>query len=85
MDYQSLENLLPKASGSVYKLVRLAASRALELSDGKRSLIPSTPTDALTTIALKEITLGRVVAKESSDQLAESAEEETTSKEAESE
>ncbi|HNV23561.1 MAG TPA: DNA-directed RNA polymerase subunit omega [Candidatus Omnitrophota bacterium] len=84
MDYQSLENLLPKANGSVYKLVRLAASRALELSEGKRSLVPSTPTDALTSVALKEIAIGRVVAKESSDQLAESTEEETTSKETES-
>ena len=77
MDYQSLENLLPKANGSVYKLVRLAASRALELSEGKRSLIPSTPTDAFTTIALKEISIGRVVAKESSEELAQQQEEET--------
>ena len=77
MDYQSLENLLPKANGSIYKLVRLAALRALELSEGKRSLIPSTPTDSLTSIALKEIMLGRVCAKDSVDQLAQAQEEET--------
>ena len=39
MGYQPLEDLLPKANYSIYKLVRLASIRATELAEGKPRLI----------------------------------------------
>ena len=39
MGYPAIEDLLPKAGNSVYKLVRVAADRAIELADGKKKLI----------------------------------------------
>lgn len=63
MAYQPLEELLPKAGGSVYRLVRMAAKRALELSDGKPQLV-ELGTDKVTTIALEEIRQGKVEIKD---------------------
>ncbi|MDP8211923.1 MAG: DNA-directed RNA polymerase subunit omega [Candidatus Zapsychrus exili] len=77
MEYQSLENILPKAGGSTYRLVRLASARALELSEGRKSLVETTPTEALTTIALREICEGKVVEKSSLDALATQEPEES--------
>lgn len=66
---QSIEDLLPKSGDSVYRLVRMASMRALELSEGKKKLINNATTDKVTTTALEEIAQGAVVYKESSDQL----------------
>ena len=60
MDQQPIEELLPRAGNSVYRLVRMAACRALELADGKPPLIPKPQTDKLTTIALEEIAQGKL-------------------------
>jgi DNA-directed RNA polymerase omega subunit len=64
----NIEDLLPKAGMSAYRLVRMAANRALELSDGKPSLVKRKHSDKLTSIALREIAEGRVVYKGAVDQ-----------------
>lgn len=48
--------------GSVYKLVIVAARRALELSDGAERLV-ATKLDKPTTVALEEIRQGKVTYK----------------------
>lgn len=63
----SLEQLLPRAGGSVYRLSRMAAVRALELAEGRPSLIGKINTDKSTTIALEEIRQGKVVSKSAAD------------------
>ena len=60
MEHHPIDELLPRAGGSVYKLVRMAANRALELADGKPALIAKIKTDKLTTIALEEIAQGKI-------------------------
>ena len=65
MGYQPLEELLPKAAGSVYKLVRLASTRALEISAKGGNMVGSSTNAKLATIALDEIRCGKVVHKES--------------------
>ena len=67
MGYQPIEDLLPKAGGSVYRLSRMAANRALELSDGKPCLIAKPLSDKVTTMALEEIRSGKVVLKAVAD------------------
>jgi len=69
MENQSLENLLPKADYSIYKLVRMAATRALELSDGKKCLVDCPSSDKVTSMALEEIAQGKIVCKEVADQI----------------
>lgn len=64
MGYQPIERLLPQAGGSVYKLVRMAANRAMELAEGKPKLIQNPSSDKETTIALEEILQGKVITKE---------------------
>jgi len=69
MAYQPIEELLPKSGYSVYKLIRIAAKRALELADGSPKLIDGVPADAKTpTIALDEIRAGKVVLKDGANQ-----------------
>ncbi|HSV42943.1 MAG TPA: DNA-directed RNA polymerase subunit omega [Candidatus Bathyarchaeia archaeon] len=63
MGHPPLENLLPKAAGSVYKLSRLAAKRSSDLAAGRRSLVETTPKTKTATIALEEIQAGMVVLK----------------------
>lgn len=58
-----LEGLLDKASNSVYKLVLLAAKRALELAEGAPKLTVVTSADKPIGIALKEIREGKITAK----------------------
>jgi DNA-directed RNA polymerase omega subunit len=74
MAYQPLENMLTKSAGSVYKLVRLASKRASELADNKPNLIDAPNSQKLATIALQEISAGKVVLKEVADQFDPSAE-----------
>ena len=63
MGYQPLEELLPRAGMSVYRLSRMAAKRALELSEGKPKLLDNVNSDKVTTIALEEIMHGKVECK----------------------
>ena len=64
MEYQPLEELLPKADWSIYRLVRMAAKRALELSDGRKCLVENPGSDKVTTCALEEIRQNKVEWKE---------------------
>jgi DNA-directed RNA polymerase subunit K/omega len=60
MAYQPLEELLPKASMSVYRLVRLASMRATELATTGGKLVAAPADQKLATTALDEIRSGRV-------------------------
>lgn len=70
MEQRSIEELLPHSGGSVYRLVRMAANRATELADGKPCLIQKPTSDKFTTIALEEITQGKIEAKQVADKRA---------------
>jgi DNA-directed RNA polymerase omega subunit len=74
-----MEDLLPRAGHSIYKLVRMAAIRALDLSDGKRCLAENIDTEKFTTMALEEIAQGKIELKGISDRkpFKEEAKEET--------
>jgi DNA-directed RNA polymerase omega subunit len=64
-----IEASIPKSGGCVYKLARMAALRAIELSEGQRPLVKKDyPSEKLTSTALKEIAAGRVVAAEVAEQ-----------------
>ena len=63
MAYQPLEELLPKASMSVYRLVRLASMRATELATTGVRLVQVPADQKLATTALDEIRAGKVVEK----------------------
>jgi len=67
--HRPIEELLPKADWSVYKLVRMASNRALELSEGKRAMVKGVDADKLTTLAIEEIAQGMVLSKESSERI----------------
>ena len=67
MASQTIEDLLPNADGSVYKLVRMASKRAMELAEGKPVLIEKPQSDKETTIALEEIARGKVMYKITAD------------------
>ena len=70
MSYQPLEDLLPRSGKSIYKLVRMAANRAMELAEGQPRMVKETATDKLTTIALEEIKQGKIILKEVVDRQA---------------
>ena len=76
-----IEKLLPKAKNSIYTLVSMAATRALELSEGRRCLAENINTEKLTTMALEEIAQGKIELKGNSsaippqDESADKAEE----------
>ena len=61
--YQPLEELLPKASMSVYRLVRLASMRATELATTGVKLVNVPAEQKLATTALDEIRAGKVIEK----------------------
>lgn len=63
MPYVPLEKLLDKSNGSVYKLVILAAKRALEIAEGQPKLVDANSTIKPSTIALYEISNGKVQCK----------------------
>ena len=67
MGYPPLEDLLPKTDHSIYKLVRMASNRAIELADGKPRLIETPSLMKTTTIALEEIQNAKVVLKDVAD------------------
>lgn len=64
MGYPPLEELLPKAGYSIYKLVRMAARRSTELADGAPRLVEAPADEKTATIALEEIRAAKVVLKE---------------------
>jgi DNA-directed RNA polymerase omega subunit len=51
MGNPAIEDLLPKAGWSIYKLVRMASNRAMELADGSPKLIANQSSHKTTTIA----------------------------------
>ena len=55
-----MEDLLKNANDSMYKLVILAARRALELGAGSEKLINSEPNTKITSIALGEIQQNKI-------------------------
>ena len=57
--YVPIEPLLEKI-GSIYKLVIVAARRALELNDGAPRLVETDPKRKPSTVALEEIAAGKV-------------------------
>ena len=67
MGYPPLEDLLPKTDYSIYKLVRMASNRAIELADGKPRLIETPSLMKTTTIALEEIQNAKVVLSDVAD------------------
>ena len=58
-----IEELLPRANYSMYTLVRTAAIRSLELSDGSRCLAENSTTEKFTTMALEELSQGKIELK----------------------
>jgi DNA-directed RNA polymerase omega subunit len=63
MVYISLQDLLDKSKGSVYKLVVMAARRALEIAEGQPKLVSSDTSTKPSTVALEEIRMGKVKVK----------------------
>lgn len=60
MTYIPLENLLDKSDKSIYKLVILAAKRALELAEGQPKLVGVNSSTKPSSIALHEIAEGKI-------------------------
>jgi DNA-directed RNA polymerase subunit omega len=58
-DIQELYN----KTNSAYKLVILAARRAIELSDGAAKLIDAAPDEKMTNVAIHEILQGKITYK----------------------
>ncbi len=60
MGYVAREILLEQSGGSIYKLVILAAKRALEIAEGQPKLVEADAATKPSTVALLEIAAGRV-------------------------
>lgn len=60
MEYVALEKLLDKTGNSIYKLVNLAAKRALEIAEGQPPMAQAKNSTKPSTIALYEIAGGKV-------------------------
>ena len=54
---------LLKKVGSLYKLVNLAARRAVELTSGAQKLVDAPPGEKALNVALREIAAGKVTLK----------------------
>jgi DNA-directed RNA polymerase omega subunit len=63
MAYIELEGLLDRSLGSIYKLVILAAKRALQIAEGQPRLVAAPASMKPSTVALHEIAEGKVVAE----------------------
>ena len=63
MSYQPIEDLLPKANHSIFRLVRLASNRANEISQHGGKLVEVPLNQKIATTALEEIRQGRVIDK----------------------
>ncbi len=60
MEMISVEKLLDKSQNSIYKLVVMAAKRALEIADGQSKLIDIPASVKPSTVALYEIMAGKI-------------------------
>jgi len=60
MPYIALENLLDQSKGSIYKMVILAAKRALEIAEGQPPLVEINSATKPSTMALHEIAEGKI-------------------------
>jgi len=60
MTYVPLEEVLDKNEKSIYKLVILAARRALEIAEGQPKLVEASAATKPSTVALYEIAQGKV-------------------------
>ncbi|MFH0753489.1 MAG: DNA-directed RNA polymerase subunit omega [Candidatus Omnitrophota bacterium] len=67
MVYLPLEGLLPRAGNSSYKLVRMVATRALEIGEGAAKLVEANSQEKPVTTAMREVIAGCVVTKEVAD------------------
>lgn len=63
MTYVPIQELL-KTTNSIYKLVILAARRAVELNAGAGKLVESDANAKVSSIALEEILQGKITMKE---------------------
>ncbi len=63
MGYVEREKMLDKSAQSIYKLVNLAAKRALEIAEGQPKLVDDKVSTKPSTIALHEIADGKIEAK----------------------
>ncbi|MDD2680050.1 MAG: DNA-directed RNA polymerase subunit omega [Candidatus Omnitrophica bacterium] len=63
MGYVEREKMLDRSENSIYKLVNLAAKRALEIAEGQPKLVAESAAAKPSTIALHEISDGKVQAK----------------------
>ncbi len=63
MGYEEREDMLGKSENSIYKLVNLAAMRALEIAEGQPKLVDDKANVKPSTVALHEIAGGKVEAK----------------------
>lgn len=63
MTYVPLEKLLDKTEFSIYKLVIVAAKRALEIAEGQAKMVNVDAALKPSTIALFEIAAGKVFYK----------------------
>ena len=63
MSYIPLEKILDKADDSMYRLVILAAKRALEVAEGMPPLVETAPESKSTTVALLELADNKVRCK----------------------
>lgn len=60
MGYVALERLLNKTGSSIYKLVILAARRALEIAEGQPKPVEAESSMKPSSIALHEISQGKI-------------------------
>ncbi|OQB11320.1 MAG: DNA-directed RNA polymerase subunit omega [Candidatus Omnitrophica bacterium ADurb.Bin205] len=65
MGYVERDRLLLMCEGSIYKLVNLAAKRALEIAEGQPKLVEVNAAVKPSTVALMEIASGKVQTKKS--------------------
>ena len=63
MGYVERDRLLTRCEGSIYKLVNLAAKRALEIAEGQPKLVEANAAVKPSTVALMEIASGKVQTK----------------------
>ena len=63
MEQVERDKLLDKSAGSIYKLVNLAAMRGLEIAEGQPKLVEDNASVKPSTVALHEISAGKVLAK----------------------
>ncbi|MCX5695897.1 MAG: DNA-directed RNA polymerase subunit omega [Candidatus Omnitrophica bacterium] len=63
MGYMEREKMLDKSEKSIYKLVNLAAKRALEIAEGQPKLVDDKANIKPSTVALHEISAGKIEAK----------------------